>query len=568
MHTRCKGAAAAALALLFVCSSFDAQAARRSKKTRASSPVAQLLESSPSRQLAALRALDGVAWGLGSDNQLMAFSLQNPGQILRRLAVSGLADGEQIVGIDVRPRTGELYALSASNRLYLVDALSGAARAVNSEVLVPALEVASFGVDFNPVPDRLRVVGSTGQNLRLNPDTGAVASNDPRLVFDAADPNALATPQVVAAAYTNSFLGSTSTTNYAIDAALDILVTQGSVGGTPVSPNTGRLFTVGALGVDANLESSLDIDPSTGAAYLVVDNVLHTVDLTSGAATRVGAIGDDAQVRDLAISVRPELLFALTADGRLLTMRAGVPGRITSELNLTGIPASERLVGIDFRPKTSQLYAVDTASRVYTIEIDSGKATQVGNAPFAPALDGFSTGLDFNPVPDRIRLITNNEQNLRLNPDTGATAGVDTALSYDAADLNAGTNPLAVGAGYTNSRAGATSTTLYVIEAEKDVLTTQGSIGGAPVSPNTGRLFTIGKLGIDVSEIVGFDIAPRGNAAFLAATAPNGITTQLYTVNLNTGSTVLLGELAGGTIVTDVAIGFAPAVPSITLDRE
>ena len=42
----------------------------------------------------------------------------------------------------------------------------------------PLLDGTEFGVDFNPQVDRLRVVSNSGQNLRLHPDTGAVAAVD------------------------------------------------------------------------------------------------------------------------------------------------------------------------------------------------------------------------------------------------------------------------------------------------------------------------------------------------------------------------------------------------------
>ena len=66
---------------------------------------------------------------------------------------------------------------------------------------------------------------------------------------------------------TNSFDGATSTTLYDIDSGSDRLFTQGSVGGTPVSPNTGTLFDVGPLGVDTTDNAGLDIAQASGTAY-------------------------------------------------------------------------------------------------------------------------------------------------------------------------------------------------------------------------------------------------------------------------------------------------------------
>ncbi|GAB2991992.1 hypothetical protein GCM10027184_52610 [Saccharothrix stipae] len=63
---------------------------------------------------------------------------------------------------------------------------------------------------------------------------------------------------------------------------------------------------------------------------------------------------------------------------------------------------------------------------------------------------------------DRIRLVTSKGQNLRLHPDTGAVAATDGVLAH----VDGGSAPRVAAAGYTNSVAGATSTTLYAIDSE------------------------------------------------------------------------------------------------------
>ena len=110
-------------------------------------------------------------------------------------------------------------------------------------------------------------------------------------------------------------------------------------------------------------------------------------------------------------------------------------------------------------------------------------------------------------MPDLIRLVSDGDQDLRLNPNTGAVAGTDGTLAYAAGDPNAGANPNIVGSAYTNSFLGTKMTTLYGIDSGLGALVTQGSVGGAPVSPNTGQLFTVGSLGVGTSGTVGFDIA-------------------------------------------------------------
>jgi hypothetical protein len=224
------------------------------------------------------------------------------------------------------------------------------------------------------------------------------------------------------------------------------------------------------------------------------------------------SIAPYASAATLATDDSGETVYALTNDNKLLRFKSDNPGRINAKRTISGLQRGEKLLGIDFRPATGQLYGLGSTSRLYVIDPKSGKASPVGAQPFTPALDGKAFGFDFNPTVDRIRVVSDRGQNMRLHPDTGAVAGADTALAFAEGDRNKGRMPQAVGAGYTNNAAGATSTSLYVIDMRRDVLTLQGSAGGAPVSPNTGQLTTVGKLGVDAKELVGFDISPSGKA--------------------------------------------------------
>src|SRR5262245_18658405 len=176
-------------------------------------------------------------------------------------------------------------------------------------------------------------------------------------------------------------------------------------------------------------------------------------------------------------------MFAVTVNNTLLNFNPGAPGVINSSRFINGLASGENVVGIEFRPADGRLYALTSASRLYTINPASGFAAPVG-ASFAPALSGQSFGVDFNPVPDRIRVVSDADQNLRLNPNNGAVAGMDTTLAYATGDPNAGVSPNVVGSAYTNNFAGATATTLYGIDSNFDTLVMQGSVGGAPTSPN------------------------------------------------------------------------------------
>ncbi len=136
---------------------------------------------------------------------------------------------------------------------------------------------------------------------------------------------------------------------------------------------------------------------------------------------------------------------------------------------------------------------------------------------------------------------------------TGAVAGIDTDLAYDPGDAGAGLPPRAVGAAYTASFLGSTRTTLFDIDADRDVLVRQGSDGGAPVSPNMGTLFTVGALGVDVSELAGVDIAGTG-AAFAVLVPAGSSASQLYAINLATGALIPLGPVGSADAIAAAAV--------------
>lgn len=238
--------------------------------------------------------------------ELIRFNAGQPQRVLSRVALQGLAAGEQVLGIDFRVARGVLYALGSSGRLYTVDAASGRASAVGSGAPV-ALSGRRFGFDFNPVADRVRVVGDGGQNLRLHPDTGALAAADPALAYADGDVAKARTPRSAGAGYTYNKTDDKLTTNYAIDLDAATLVTQGTKEGVApaVSPNTGRLYTVGALGTGPLEDASLDISDlaNTALAALRRDGRtrLYLLDLASGRASALGTVADGRPLRGIAI---------------------------------------------------------------------------------------------------------------------------------------------------------------------------------------------------------------------------------------------------------------------------
>jgi hypothetical protein len=248
-----------------------------------------------------------------------------------------------------------------------------------------------------------------------------------------------------------------------------------------------------------------------------------------------------------------ESLTGLTTTGNLIRFDSAAPGTIDSSVAITGLEAGETLLGIDRRPANGLLYGLGSTSRIYTINTATGVATAVGATPFAPALTGTAFGFDFNPVVDRIRVVSTDTTNFRLNPNTGALAGTDTPLAYAAGDSGSGLTPRVVGSAYTNNFAGTAVTTLFGIDSNRDVLVRQGGPNGTP-SPNGGVLTTIGSgLGVNTSDLVGFDISGVSGVAFASLTPVTGGPSQLFTIDLTTGTATLDGTIGTGLTLTGLA---------------
>lgn len=205
------------------------------------------------------------------------------------VTVSGVEG--RLLGIDVRPADGQLYGAFADGTLATIDPKTGVATRV-STLATTLADGVSATVDFNPVADKLRVMGSDGTSLRVTVETGAVVTDGSHAYADGTVPN------VIAGSYTNSHAGTEKTRLFNIDGAAGWLVLQDP-------PNDGTLNAVGEIGVKP-AEAGFDIasDGKGGnEAWLVVDGGVHSVDLETGATTEIGRI-EGANVRDIAILPR------------------------------------------------------------------------------------------------------------------------------------------------------------------------------------------------------------------------------------------------------------------------
>lgn len=260
---------------------------------------------------ATMPALKGneTLWLLDNTHTLIKVKAAAPDKIVEQKALSGLATGETLVGIDYRVAYGVLFALSDKGQLYNIDTGTGKVTAAGPALPADTLKNGQFGFDFNPVADRIRVVNEHGQNLRLHPETAALASVDPELKYADKDANFGKMPGIVAAAYTYNQQDSTLTTNYAIDKTHGTLVTQGSKEGTTpaVSPNTGQLFTVGSLGLQSLQQIAFDISDLSNLSFIAVSttaepaSTLYQLDLQTGQNKKLGTLAKGQSLLGMAI---------------------------------------------------------------------------------------------------------------------------------------------------------------------------------------------------------------------------------------------------------------------------
>jgi len=241
---------------------------------------------------------------------------------------------------------------------------------------------------------------------------------------------------------------------------------------------------------------------------------------------------------DIATSKMDLTFQALGDNNQLFQFNAMNAGAAPTPLAITGLQTGERILSVDYRPATGQLYGLGSTSRLYIINPTTGAARPVGAGPFTPAISGTGATIDFNPTVDRLRLVSNTGQNLRLNPETGAVMTTD-------GTLNGATGAAVSAVAYTNPVAGASSTVLYDIDPTTDKLYRQDP-------PNDGTLVAIGDLGVNATGLAGFDIATTDNAAFAALTVDNQ--SGLYKIDLATGRATRYDNFPAGTTIVGIAI--------------
>jgi Domain of unknown function (DUF4394) len=268
-------------------------------------------------------------------------------------------------------------------------------------------------------------------------------------------------------------------------------------------------------------------------------------------------------------------VYGLTTDDRIVTFSSDNPRLITNDVFVSGFQnPDEDLIGLDRRPADGRLWGVTQRSdgtRAYTIDPSTGVPSFVAMLVTAPTisnpnrtpivLSGSEFGVDFNPVADALRIVSDAGQNLRMIPSARTGADGTPLLPGDTfTDLMLNENDVVQtgisAAAYTNNdNDPATATTsLMDIDTEDERLVTQNP-------PNDGDLtlpLPLTVLGRPARSTVsaGFDIQTVGTDnlgyASLMQEGGRGLT-RLFSVNLATGELAKLGVI-GQPWVRDIAL--------------
>ena len=229
-------------------------------------------------------------YALNTNNVILV--LQPGATNFTRLVRVNKANGN-LIGIDFRPADKRLYALTDTGTLYTISLSStnlGAVTMVSN--LSPRFNAGYQSLmDFNPVVDAIRLIGSDNSNYAVVKDANGILNTtavQTSLTYPAPDVNAGQDPNVAAGSYTNNVAGATVTFFYGIDSGFDTLVyiPPATAGGSSATGG-GQLQTIGNLvtptGARINFSPTTDIDITTvngvNTIYGVTGRSLFSIDL-------------------------------------------------------------------------------------------------------------------------------------------------------------------------------------------------------------------------------------------------------------------------------------------------
>ena len=242
----------------------------------------------PASGTASLQAI-----GLSGDNMLHVINTETA-TVTASMPVKGV---DRLLGIDLRPATGQLIGVTSTFDIVEIDIATGDATVISTmDKELPVADGAPVIVDFNPMANKLRFMSGT-TNHRVDIESGAVTV-DGSLAFEGADMHAGEAPAIAAAAYINSYGTPDKTAMFDIDSTIVALIQQ-------TSPNDGTLAAIGKLGIEASETYAFDIATDaegTNTAWLATGGTLNTVSLETGKIMESWEIsGAEAALRDITI---------------------------------------------------------------------------------------------------------------------------------------------------------------------------------------------------------------------------------------------------------------------------
>jgi hypothetical protein len=249
-----------------------------------------------------------------------------------------------------------------------------------------------------------------------------------------------------------------------------------------------------------------------------------------------------------AMPARAEILYALNTNNQLFRVDSTAPGA-ASLIGTVTLDGTQTPLSMDFRATDSQLYVLGSGGTIFTINPNTGTLLTTVSTPTFPgtSISGTNYEIDFNPVPNALRIIRSDGQNLRV----GGGATLPTGFT----DTTYPGTITPVGTAYSNNFAPAASTTLFLLDDQTDSLIEVTN----PNNPPAGSLTNRGTLGVALSSIAGFDISQSG-IGYAA------VGSTLYSVNVTSPGVVnnratSLGTIGGIGTVKALSVSIAAPEP-------
>lgn len=539
------------------------------------------LDCTPASDLAALTTNDMLAV-TSESNCLVRFSVSDPSAIT---VIGPLDSAGDVVGLDFRPASGELFALTAMGELLLVDPMTAQTTQVTASI--GELQGGRYDIDFNPAANALRLISSARQNFRM----GSPALVEGAMMEALVDGKFGYLQGVVATAYTNVNPDQDGTQMYVISADSRTFYQQ--------DPNVGLLTRIGGLFEAAdtldvkgyNVFTTAD-DTNEHYAVFDVDGTvgLYAVDPANAGTTLLkelppaAADGDYMDLTVAAGSSDAEREFTVYEQSAMDEFElqvfeldpanpdSGTPlAAFENTIPLSGLAADDVIVGFDLRTTNpggaaNGLYAVADSGTIYSVSVmdnlvlpDTADASNI--AALSQALSGQRFDIDFNPRADLLRIIGDAGQNLRVNLDQDrvlAEMARDAGFAFvdGTVRLDDTMAPIPVAVAYRAAPMQLMNATpsldfQYLIDARNS--------GLARVAvPNDGALVAVGDgladgLTLPPSSLAqqSMDITQAGTA-FAALRATDESTSTLYTVDLTDGTAEAVGVIGGASAAEGV----------------